>query len=70
MSDSNEVVTDPRLEKRTRRRLSVTEKKRLLAEADALGPRRQRRVALGLSRTGFGKCPSRAHRQMVIRLTR
>lgn len=36
MSDSNEVVTDPRLEKRTRRRFSVTEKKRLLAEADAL----------------------------------
>ncbi len=37
MSDSNEVVTDPRLEKRTRRRFSVTEKKRLLAEAEALG---------------------------------
>ena len=37
MSDSNEVVTDPRLEKRTRRRFSVAEKKRLLAEADALG---------------------------------
>ena len=36
MSDSNEVVTDPRLEKRTRRRFSVAEKKRLLAEADAL----------------------------------
>jgi transposase len=36
MSDSNEVVTDPRLEKRTRRRFSVTEKKRLLAEADTL----------------------------------
>ena len=36
MSDSNEVVTDPRLEKRTRRRFSVTEKKRLLAEADDL----------------------------------
>ena len=37
MSDSNEVVTDPRLEKRTRRRFSVAEKKRLLAEADGLG---------------------------------
>ena len=37
MSYSNEVNTDPRLEKRTRRRFSVTEKKRLLAEADALG---------------------------------
>ena len=36
MSDSNEVVTDPRLEKRTRRRFSVAEKKRLLAEADSL----------------------------------
>jgi len=36
MSDSNEVITDPRLEKRTRRRFSVSEKKRLLAEADAL----------------------------------
>ena len=37
MSDFNEVVTDPRLEKRTRRRFSVAEKRRLLAEADALG---------------------------------
>ena len=36
MPDSNEVVTDPRLEKRTRRRFSVAERKRLLAEADAL----------------------------------
>lgn len=36
VSDSNEVVTDPRLEKRTRRRFSVAEKKRLLAEAGAL----------------------------------
>ena len=36
MSDSNEVITDPRLEKRTRRRFSVSEKKRLLAEADTL----------------------------------
>ena len=36
MSDSNEVITDPRLEKRTRRRFSVAQKKRLLAEADAL----------------------------------
>jgi len=36
MSDSNEIVTDPRLEKRTRRRFSVAEKKRLLAEADTL----------------------------------
>jgi len=36
MSDSNEVITDPRLEKRTRRHFSVSDKKRLLAEADAL----------------------------------
>ena len=36
MSDTNEVVTDPRLEKRTRRRFSVAEKKRLLAEAESL----------------------------------
>ena len=36
MSDPNEVVTDPRLEKRSRRRFSVTDKKRLLAEADGL----------------------------------
>jgi len=36
MADSNEVTTDPRLEKRTRRQFSVAEKKRLLAEADAL----------------------------------
>lgn len=36
MSDSNEVVTDPNLEKRTRRRFSVSEKKRLLADADEL----------------------------------
>lgn len=36
MSDSNEVITDPRLEKRSRRRFSATEKKRLLEEADAL----------------------------------
>ena len=37
MSDSNEVVTDLRLEKRARRRFSAAEKKRLLAEADGLG---------------------------------
>ncbi len=36
MSDSNEVVTDLRLEKRTRRRISVGEKKRLLAEDEVL----------------------------------
>lgn len=36
MPDFNEVVTDPRLEKRTRRRFSIAEKKRLLAEADDL----------------------------------
>ena len=35
MSVSNEVITDPRREKRTRRR-GVAENKRLLAEADAL----------------------------------
>ena len=36
MSDLDEVITDPRLEKPTRRRFSVAEKKRLLAEADDL----------------------------------
>ena len=36
MSDSNEVITDPRLEKSTWRRISVAEKKRLLAKADNL----------------------------------
>jgi len=36
MSASNEVVTDPRLEKRTRRQFSPAEKKRLLAEAEGL----------------------------------
>lgn len=29
MSDSNEVITDPKLEKRARRRFSVAERKRL-----------------------------------------
>lgn len=36
MSDSNEVPTDPTLERRTRRRFSAADKQRLLAEADAL----------------------------------
>lgn len=36
MSDSNEIPTDPDLERRTRRRFSVAEKKRLLAEADGV----------------------------------
>lgn len=36
MSDSNEIPPDERLEKRTRRRFSATEKKRLLEEADRL----------------------------------
>jgi len=36
MTDPNEVPTDPRLEKRTRRRFSGAEKKRLLLEAEAL----------------------------------
>ncbi len=36
MSESNEIAPDPRLEKRSRRRFSVPERKRLLAEADAL----------------------------------
>lgn len=36
MSESNEVLTEPKLERRTRRRFSAAEKKRLLAEADAL----------------------------------
>lgn len=36
MSESNEVLTEPKLERRTRRRFSTAEKQRLLAEADAL----------------------------------
>lgn len=36
MPDPNEVVTEPRLEKRTRRRFRVAEKKRLLMQADEL----------------------------------
>ena len=36
MSESNEVLTEPKLERRTRRRFSVAEKQRLLAQADAL----------------------------------
>jgi len=36
MVDSSEIVTDPRLEQRTRRRFSVAKRKRLLAEADTL----------------------------------
>jgi len=36
MSDSNEIEPDERLEKRTRRRFSAAEKKRLLEEADSL----------------------------------
>jgi transposase len=36
MPDPNEVLTDSRLEKRSRRRFSAAEKKRLLAEADGL----------------------------------
>jgi len=36
MADSNEVETDPRLEKRTRRRFSGAEKERLLTKSDSL----------------------------------
>ena len=36
MSESNEVLSEPTLERRTRRRFSAAEKQRLLAEADAL----------------------------------
>jgi transposase-like protein len=36
VSESNEVLTEPKLERRTRRRFSAAEKQRLLAEADAL----------------------------------
>lgn len=36
MSDSNEVLTEPTLERRTRRRFSAAEKQRLIAEAEAL----------------------------------
>lgn len=34
MTDSNEIPTDPKLEKRTCRQFSVAEKKRLLAEVE------------------------------------
>jgi transposase-like protein len=36
VSESNEVMTEPTLERRTRRRFSAADKQRLLAEADAL----------------------------------
>ena len=36
MSESNEVMTEPTLERRTRRRFSAAEKQRLLSQADAL----------------------------------
>jgi len=36
VSESTEVLTEPKLERRTRRRFSAAEKQRLLAEADAL----------------------------------
>jgi transposase-like protein len=36
VSESNEVLTEPKLERRTRRRFSAAEKRRLLTEADAL----------------------------------
>jgi transposase-like protein len=36
VSESNEVLTEPTLERRTRRRFSAADKERLLAEADAL----------------------------------
>lgn len=36
MNESNEILTKPDLERRTRRQFSGTEKQRLLAEADAL----------------------------------
>ena len=36
MSESNEVLTEPTLERRTRRRFSAADKQRLLAQADAL----------------------------------
>jgi transposase-like protein len=36
VSESNEVLTEPKLERRTRRRFSAAEKQRLLAQADAL----------------------------------
>jgi transposase len=36
VSESKAVLTEPKLERRTRRRFSTTEKRRLLAETDAL----------------------------------
>ncbi|MGB5832938.1 MAG: hypothetical protein WBG92_13240 [Thiohalocapsa sp.] len=36
MSESNEVVTEPALERRTRRRFCAADTQRLLAQADAL----------------------------------
>ena len=35
MSESNEVVTEPTLERRTRRRFSAADKQHLLVEAEA-----------------------------------
>ncbi len=55
MSDPNEVITDQRLEKRTRCRFSVTEKKRLLAEADDL-PLGERGAWLGRGASCSGVC--------------
>ncbi|WP_435104360.1 hypothetical protein [Arhodomonas sp. AD133] len=37
MDESNEVPTDPSLERRTRRRFSGADKQRLIAEFDGLG---------------------------------
>jgi len=37
MSESNEVLSEPKLERRTRRRFTAAEKQRLLGEAEALG---------------------------------
>ncbi len=36
MNDTNEIPTEPSLERRTRRRFSASDKQRLLAEYDAL----------------------------------
>ena len=61
MSESNEVVTEPTLERRSRRRFSAADKKRLLAEADALprgeqGAWLRRRETARSAKRAAGRC--------------
>ncbi len=61
MSESNEVPTEPKLERRTRRRFSAAEKQSLLAKADAL--------AHGSRRRETGRSAQRAADRSADRLT-